>query len=644
VIEMLLHANGTYTYREVSQNGILKAVHRNPLWRVKDGILILDISGEETLGFLWQKARQKRTVEQHVHRVEIPAQLILEIFHFEAFVQQDDPFPDHVPVPPGRRIGGIIDPLSCILISPALSQDRMPLRDLEVQFIKAGIDAGKIVSDITMMDSDKDGNISQTELMALDDYGREVAPPEVLDEFRQGLLETFRSLQEAFQDMCQGSSDPTVPAEKFNDWVSKKKDMTPDEASGDTGRLKNWCEGIDNPSLKLVFESINVERDGEIKFDELESLQLHSAVLTLQRVDHFCHFIKSTFGGNSEHAWKRAWRALDVHKKGSLPADMFIAAVNNNLGYPYTDAAYAVFAMANRNFSKQVAEADFVTLHHFHSRRFLTSLEDFKVMVDAKCNGVERCFQFFVDEEKKLASKKGGLHQEAGEKVAVSFAAFESVCKKKGMMQGCKHLDLKTVFIFLDEVTGGHASGFLTMKEWSLLQGFDARAIKGCPARLRKALKQKFSTLDGAFDALYSMWLPHELRARLDMLSLARVMHVLGHDASDNNSTSKKSPLRAANTKSNIVEVRVGKSRPSTVNGEGDGNVLHNMGRITIADWVPTTRTEHVGSVAEWKIRNTWRLPGVLSKPKGWPKDDGGRKAQTPRAGTVSAIDWSVRC
>lgn len=631
VIEMLLHANGTYTYREVSTNGILKAVHRTPVWRVEDGVLILDISGEENLGFLWQKARQKRTVEQHVRRVEIPAQFILESFNFEAFVQQDDPFPDHVPVPQGRRVGGLIDPLSCTLITPALKTDRLPLADFEKQLQRVGVDVSSIVSDISMLDTDQDGFISQQELNAIDDYGREVAAPEVLDEFRQGLLGSFSSLDVAFQDMCQGSSDQSVSLEKFIAWIESKKTMKPDKKQGDEGVLRDWCAGVDNETLKLVFSSLDVERDQELVYDELETLHLHSAILCLHRVEHFCTFIKNTFGGCNETAYKRAYAALDIHKKKTLSDELFVNACNKHLGYPYTNAARAVFSMADRNFSKEVLPQEFCVLHKFKTKKFLVGLEDLKVMVEAKCGGLDRGYQFFLDEQKKM----GGVQHAGGESKSVGFPAFESVCKKKGITQGCKGLDLKNVFIFLDEVTGGHASGFLTMKEWSLLHAFDARAVTGCPARLRKLLKTKYGNLDSAFDAFYQSWLPGELRHRLDMFALARVMHGCGHDEKTTNSNSP-------NRKSNIVEVRVGGLAGSSKKGESGDSI--SLGRSILADWKPMNRTVGPGPVSAWKPHGTWRLPGVISKPKSWPKDDGGRRAQTPRAGTVSAIDWGIRC
>lgn len=637
-INMLLHANGRYTYHETSSSGILKAVHRNPEWRVEDGNLVLDVKGEEILGFLWQKARQKRTVEQHVRRVEIPVQLILQKFSFEAFVQQDCPFPDHVAVPVGRRVGGVIDPLSCILLNPTLSQDRMPMVDFEKQLIRIGVDVSQIVSDVNFVDTDKDGNIGLQELQALEEYGREAAPPEVLHAFRQGLLETFPTLEQAWDDMVQEAPDKQVTFEAFSQWCTNKQDMTPNKAAGDEGLLKEWCQNTDMETLKLVFTSIDVERDRELDFEELETLHLHSAVLALTRVDHFCGFIKNNFGGNNETAYRRAYAALDIHKTGSVKVDNFMKACKNHLGYPYENAARAVFSITDRNFSKDIIEKEFITLHKFKSKKFLAGLEDLKVMVEAKCGGMERAYQFFLEDQKKHGYKgPGGVPAPGAEGGAksISFEAFESVCKKKGVVQGCRGLDLKTVFIFLDEVTGGHANGFLTMKEFSLLHAFDARAVVGSPARLRKELKQKFGNMDAAFDHFYQSWLPHELRSRLDMLSLSRVMHVCGHSENEaqKNSTGGR--------KSNIVEQRVGSNKRKEESSDS-----MNLGRCTMEGWTPMVRREGPGHVASWGIVNerSWRLPGVMTKPKGWPKDDGGRKAQTPRAGTVSAIDWNVRC
>lgn len=210
------------------------------------------------------------------------------------------------------------------------------------------------------------------------------------------------------------------------------------------------------------------------------------------------------------------------------------------------------------------------------------------------------------------------------------------------MIQGSRGLDLINVFIFLDEVTGGHASGFLTMEEWSLLHAFDARAVTGCPARLRKILKQKYGTLDSAFENLYTAWLPHELRSRLDMLSLARVMHVCGH-------TEMETQLKnMTGRKSNIVEMRLnGSTRGSQTysSSKADSSDSFFLGRSMVEGWTPMLRREGPGPVAAWSVqRCSWRLPGVISKPTSWPKDDGGRRAQTPRSGTVSAIDWNLRC
>lgn len=150
------------------------------------------------------------------------------------------------------------------------------------------------------------------------------------------------------------------------------------------------------------------------------------------------------------------------------------------------------------------------------------------------------------------------------------------------------------------------------------------------PCKASKILIKKYRNIENAFEEFYSAWLPHELRARLDMFSLARIMHVCGH----------KRELESLEFRAKAAS---NKKDQTILSQKSQNGASFNLGKLRGADWKPKLRTEDPGAVTAWSPDGKWKLPGIISKPKGWPKDDGGRKAQTPRAGTVSAIDWNLR-
>ncbi|CAE7565482.1 unnamed protein product [Symbiodinium natans] len=132
--------------------------------------------------------------------------------------------------------------------------------------------------------------------------------------------------------------------------------------------------------------------------------------------------------------------------------------------------------------------------------------------------GIDACFAKFVERERALQ----GLP--ASPKTA-SYDAFQKTCVQAGFSKIAPKADLKMLFLFLHEMPGRQATGYLSFSEWSLLKGFHSKAIAGSPARLRRIIEEVYGSVDEAFQRMHTAWLRRALAKGLKQTALAGLMH-----------------------------------------------------------------------------------------------------------------------
>jgi len=398
---------------------------------------------------------------------------------------------------------------------------------------------------------------------------------------------------------------------------------------GQSATFRQWIKDQSIDDLNSVFESVDVNRDGYLDWKDFESLHLCSALLTLRQVDHFCRWLGQAFKGSPEDTYRRTWMVIDIKGRKSLNEEDFLGGVSKQLGYRYKTAAQAVWHLVNRNFDHTVTLDEFMTLKDFTSKSVLSGLEDLQVRVVNKCGSLKKCYDKMLDEEQR-ARGTADMHPDI---TAVSLETFTSVCKQSGIRA---KLDLRTLFLFLDEVTGDHGSGMLTRKEWMLLQGFEARSVTMHPVKLRKALKAKFGSLQTAWQRVHTAWLPRELYARLERLTLERTL--------DSYILAEKESRSLG---------RSGGSGQDRLAGSGDKSGLLSGalgGTLVVSHWEPPMRRPRDNplvvqssnqSIDQFATPRPYKLPGVIRKPPDFRK-------WSPRSGVgvpigTTAVDWGMR-
>lgn len=75
------------------------------------------------------------------------------------------------------------------------------------------------------------------------------------------------------------------------------------------------------------------------------------------------------------------------------------------------------------------------------------------------------------------------------------------------------------------EVSGRQTAGLLSISEWSLLKGFNSKAISGSPARLRRILQEAYGGIDEAFQQMHTTWLRRALTKGLKQTAMAGLVH-----------------------------------------------------------------------------------------------------------------------
>ena len=196
---------------------------------------------------------------------------------------------------------------------------------------------------------------------------------------------------------------------------------------------------------------------------------------------------------------------------------------------------------------------------------------------------------------------------------------------------------MRMLFLFFNEVSGRQTAGYLSFSEWSLLKGFNSKAISGSPARLRRVLQEAYGSVDMAFQKMHTSWLRRALAKGLKQTALAGLVHSVL-----NPSAPERSPSRARAKKSLFTGLR-GQSpsgmRPPV--GNRSGSSLQGL---------PPRARSRDDAPSQNSIRSTAPLPplelsshptsalmnSVRHKPIGLlPR----RKLPTKQA-HVSAVDW----
>merc|ERR1712039_407530 len=126
----------------------------------------------------------------------------------------------------------------------------------------------------------------------------------------------------------------------------------------------------------------------------------------------------------------------------------------------------------------------------------------------------------------------------------IQLAAFQKFCGQIGFAKAIPNADLTFVFLFLGTASGKPSKGYLTKSEWSLLKGFDSRALCGSPARLRRILEEHYGDLDAAFQKMHTAWLQQALADGVNQVALAGLARALSSASTDTALTSRVSALR----------------------------------------------------------------------------------------------------
>ena len=175
------------------------------------------------------------------------------------------------------------------------------------------------------------------------------------------------------------------------------------------------------------------------------------------------------------------------------------------------------------------------------------------------------------------------------------------------------------LFLFFNEVSGRQTAGYLSFSEWSLLKGFNSKAISGSPARLRRVLQEAYGSVDMAFQKMHTSWLRRALAKGLKQTALAGLVHSVL-----NPSAPERSPSRARAKKSLFTGLR-GQSpsgmRPPV--GNRSGSSLQGL--------PPRARSRELSSHPTSALMNSVRHKPIGLLPR--------RKLPTKQA-HVSAVDW----
>lgn len=547
-LEMTLHANGRCKYMEESDGTTLRSVIDAATWCVESGdVIVLRKRVGCSHGFVLRESRGNRRSERGVDRVELPVNQVLARCSYAPPAQLLEPFLGYVPSAASRRVFGVIDVDAPALRGLKCRPDRVPIHAFEHELRSCGLPCDELLSDFRFIDRDEDGQIAVADIRLLETYGNPHAAPEIIHELREALLSRYASLEAAFVAAAGQEDGGKITFAQFESLVfAKEPEAEPAKAKGgkaaaqpaatrsvaapdgDGGKmLREWASRTTEEDREALFASLNPNDCPTIDMTDFVALSLHTAILAVMRLEHFQTWIFEQFGRTDE-VFKRVFAALDLDGSGLVTRRTFVVGARQ-LGYPCREApAHSMFSLLDRNFDGEVSSRDFRGIRAFKAETLLTSLGVLKRLGDEKLKGMDECW-------KRLQHREQTMHGLALVPSRISFAAFQSVFNKAGinsLLPGSA--DLCMCFLFLDEASGKHSDGYLTKEEWALLKGFDARAVTGSPARLRRILNEKYGGVDAAFEQMHTSWLKRALvkgRMQTAIAGLARAITNLDYAA-----------------------------------------------------------------------------------------------------------------
>lgn len=518
-LDFKLHVDGKCEYKELAQGSSLRAKPREATWRVEAELLVMD-SPKSSFSFILREFRGSKSMERKVGRLDIPLSTVHRC-RFAPFPQHLEPFPSHQPLPSTARIFGVVDPDAPLLRALRCRPDRLPYHAFERELRRQGLPVDEILTDFRFVDRDADGLVSVDEMRRLETYGNPVAAPEVLDEFREALVKNFGSLSGAFEPLSAQCGAGRVTAAEFERFLNRLEEVPtagrPLVAPGSKGQaLRDWLQRHDAETRTAVFASLCPEGDA-IDLPDFLSLNMHGAVLALRRLEHFQSWVIEGFGSTGE-VFRKVFKTLgSTDGKGLSCKALWEGA--QALGYPCElRVMKSVFSLLDRNFDGEVNAREFQKLLEFRCEDVLREVEALKRFADTMLGGLEAAFAKLLERERILQ----GLP--ASPKMA-GYNAFNKVCMSAGFNKMAPKADLKMLFLFLNEVSGRQTAGLLSISEWSLLKGFNSKAISGSPARLRRILQEAYGGIDEAFQQMHTTWLRRALTKGLKQTAMAGLVH-----------------------------------------------------------------------------------------------------------------------
>jgi len=634
--ELTLRPNGHCTYCEMATGSSIRSVPGTSVWRVEGSNLILDsLKGGAGRGFILRLQRGSRSVEHQVAQVRISWEVVLANCKYEPFPQQLAPFPGHVAVDASKRIFGLVDPDSPVLMGLKCRPDRLPFHGFQDALRRHNLPLDEILSDFRFIDRDADGQLSLADMHTLESYGTPVASPELLHDFREALVLRYSSLADAFTAMQESAGSSAVALPAFEKFLVEVASAPPQgKSGGDYQKLAQWMEKTTPELRETVFASVNPNGSAAIEAVDFLSLHLHTAVLAARRLEHFQTWIYENFGRTTE-VFRRIFLTLDEEQSGVLTRKVFVDGAKS-LGYPCdTTTTRSMFSLLDRNFDGKVSLQDFQKLLEFDGENILKDLDALKQMSDEKFGGADACFKRFLEREKK-SNNSSSMPK------AASFEAVQKICTQAQFGKLAPNADLTLVFLFLSEASGKQANGYLTQTEWALLKGFGSRALTGSPARLRKILEEHYGGMEQAFQRMHSSWLKRALVKGLKQTALAGLAHALCEEGMREGVRRSQERVQKGNKVASAApralprqnsKAKLG-PEPDPKDTKGSRFVSHTpegptaaMGTNSDSSSMPALSREQ--SSDQFAPRRH-RLVGFLPAP-----------ANPSQAGQVSAVNWS---
>lgn len=275
--------------------------------------------------------------------------------------------------------------------------------------------------------------------------------------------------------------------------------------------LRKWVENTTIEERAAVFDTLNARNsvDG-IDEDDFMVLHLHTAILSVRRLQNFQHWITDRFG-IEDKVLDQVFRSMDKERRGGLTRPKFAEALQDLDFQCCAESANSIFSMLDRNWDNKLTAKKFRYLGEFDASHLLTGLVDLRKLAEDS-GGVEQLFDQLLQSRKK-----------PDRRAAVDFKTFERFIEKvsrSGVPRLAGNVDLLALFCFLDEA-GGRPDGQLTQAEWSLLRCFDSRSLSGSGARLRRVLRERHGSCDKAFVSMHEAWMQEELTRGLRRQCLA---------------------------------------------------------------------------------------------------------------------------